>query len=71
MKKLKEAFSAWKIRHWDDKYKAIDGPNPWLDIDRPPLRRLWENHKAKIKTLLTWLVPLVAGAAILKALGFS
>lgn len=72
MKKLQEAWERWKSQHWDDKHRVEEGASyVWLQVDRPPLRRFWEDHKTRIKKAAIWLLALIGGALILKLLGLA
>jgi len=71
MEKIKTLWASWKAKHWDDEWRVLDEPIPWVQIDRPPLRKFWEKHKQWLSKVLPWLVGLIGGALILKALGLA
>lgn len=72
VKKIQEIFKAWKAKHWDDKFFFKDSEfYSWMGVDRPPLRRLWEQHASKCKRLAAWAAITIAGALLLAVLGLS
>lgn len=71
MKKIKALLARWKVKHWDDEWRVLDEPLPWLQVDRPPLRAFWEKHKKSFFKVVPWLAGLIGGAAILKVIGLA
>ncbi len=72
MKWAKDAFRRWKQKHWDLSLYTHESEHfSMMGFDRPPLRRLWENHRALIITGAKWLLALVAGALILRLIGLG
>jgi hypothetical protein len=72
MKLAKDAFRRWKKKNWDLSLYTRDSEHfSMMGFDRPPLRRLWENHKASIITASKWLLALVSGTLILRLIGLG
>lgn len=70
-RRLSAWWARWKARHWDARFEFEDEPVPWLQYHEPPLRMLWRRYSRFIVHALRWLLPLVAGAVILKVLGLA
>lgn len=72
MKKIKELWKRWKVKHWDQSVYTYDGGDfGMLGFNSPPLRAFWDKHGAKIKKAIIWLFLLVAGGVITKVLGLG
>jgi hypothetical protein len=72
MKRLKAAFARWKRKHWDNQFWSSEGQQfVMMGTSPPPLRALWEKHKALVFKAVPWLGGLIGGAIILKALGLA
>ena len=50
MKKIKELWKRWKVKHWDQSVYTHDGGDfGMLGFNSPPLRAFWDKHGANIK----------------------
>jgi len=71
MTEKKGVFARLKQKHWDEELYLGTPEEPWIGIDRPPLRRMWIKHKGLLITAAYWLGGLIGGALILKLIGLA